>query len=442
MGLRRTSEARELVAAAVETIADPVEADFVRAKWATVLTLAGQFVEAGAVARPLLDASDVRVRIRAIVPAGHGLTLTGKCETVLGLTDELLRPALTLASDLPSGPFWVASVRVLALLTAGRLQELAQFLDLIDEAGTGGRFTESQALLHITRGRLAILQGRPISATDHLRAAVALTEDGSRSELQSWALCLLAEALALAGDVPGAEHAWQEGAPAAGSDVRPLHHADATRARAWLLAARGERGPARAWLEAVADQCQKDGLAVHELVARHDAVRLGSNGGTVERIVALASEMEGALAPAFAGHVRALSSQDGDGLDAAADRFEELGALLLAAEAAAQAGAAFGRAGLRARASQAEARSAALGARCEGAKTPVLLERPELAHLTSREHEVATLAASGLASREIAGRLLLSQRTVDNYLQRAYRKLGIRRREELAAALDGEAPPG
>jgi DNA-binding CsgD family transcriptional regulator len=45
--------------------------------------------------------------------------------------------------------------------------------------------------------------------------------------------------------------------------------------------------------------------------------------------------------------------------------------------------------------------------------------------LTDREWEVAALAAAGLASRDVAARLSLSVRTVDNLLGRVYRKLGI-----------------
>ena len=55
--------------------------------------------------------------------------------------------------------------------------------------------------------------------------------------------------------------------------------------------------------------------------------------------------------------------------------------------------------------------------------------------LTPREREIATLAATRLSSREIAERLTLSVRSVDNRLQSVYHKLGIGRRGELAAIL-------
>lgn len=53
--------------------------------------------------------------------------------------------------------------------------------------------------------------------------------------------------------------------------------------------------------------------------------------------------------------------------------------------------------------------------------------------LTRREREIATLAAHGLTSKEIAERLVLSVRTVDNHLHSAYTKIGLHGRSELAA---------
>ena len=55
-----------------------------------------------------------------------------------------------------------------------------------------------------------------------------------------------------------------------------------------------------------------------------------------------------------------------------------------------------------------------------------------LDQLTSREREVALLAAEGLSNREIGARLYLAEGTVRNYLSIAFEKLGVARRAELA----------
>jgi DNA-binding NarL/FixJ family response regulator len=72
------------------------------------------------------------------------------------------------------------------------------------------------------------------------------------------------------------------------------------------------------------------------------------------------------------------------------------------------------------------------------------LHRPDVVvALSDREREIAVLAADGVASKVIAERLYLSTRTVNNHLQRAYTKLGVTNRAELAAvfARDTAPPP-
>jgi DNA-binding NarL/FixJ family response regulator len=125
--------------------------------------------------------------------------------------------------------------------------------------------------------------------------------------------------------------------------------------------------------------------------------------------------------------------------------FEVMGAQLLAAEAAAEAAAAYRAEGRNAsmRASSASARRLLEG--CEGARTPALSGlAPD--PLTAREREVAMLAAKGLTSAEIAQCLVLSKRTVENHVQQAYAKLGVGSRAELRsvlthAAKDRGSPP-
>ncbi len=63
------------------------------------------------------------------------------------------------------------------------------------------------------------------------------------------------------------------------------------------------------------------------------------------------------------------------------------------------------------------------------------------AALTPREHEIASLAASGLTNKQIAQRLHLSPRTVSGHLYRIFPKLGVATRAGLRDALTAAAPP-
>jgi DNA-binding CsgD family transcriptional regulator len=58
-----------------------------------------------------------------------------------------------------------------------------------------------------------------------------------------------------------------------------------------------------------------------------------------------------------------------------------------------------------------------------------------VASLTARELDVATRAATGQPNSEIANGLGISVRTVETHLQRAYAKLGVKRRTDLAPVL-------
>ncbi|GAA0392132.1 LuxR family transcriptional regulator [Acrocarpospora corrugata] len=55
--------------------------------------------------------------------------------------------------------------------------------------------------------------------------------------------------------------------------------------------------------------------------------------------------------------------------------------------------------------------------------------------LTRRERQIAELAKTGMTSKEIATKLMLSSRTVDDHLAHAYRKLGVSSRAALAGVL-------
>ena len=111
-----------------------------------------------------------------------------------------------------------------------------------------------------------------------------------------------------------------------------------------------------------------------------------------------------------------------------------MGALLYAAEASAEAAVILRRAG-QARHAAAEQKAARLLARCEGAATPPVQVITGRVRLTPGELDTAVQAAAGRSNKQIASDMQLSVRTVESHLQRAYEKLGISGRRELAGAL-------
>jgi ATP/maltotriose-dependent transcriptional regulator MalT len=92
------------------------------------------------------------------------------------------------------------------------------------------------------------------------------------------------------------------------------------------------------------------------------------------------------------------------------------------------------RAGARPLAEHARAELVAAGAR---PRRPVFTG---VDALTASELRVARLAADGLTNREIAGRLFVTDRTVETHLRHVFQKLAISSRRELPAAFSSSEP--
>jgi DNA-binding CsgD family transcriptional regulator len=207
------------------------------------------------------------------------------------------------------------------------------------------------------------------------------------------------------------------------------------RGRAWTKVAAGEISAACACLRESAERAATHHWWMAEAKLRHDVIRLGEGGPDGARLAELATSIQGELVPAFAVHAEGVSQQSARTLDEAAQRFAALGANQLAAEAFTEATVAYQRDGMKRLAATAARRATELHGRGGMGRTPALAGRSSPAPLSKREREVAMLASSGLTSREIADRLYVSVRTVDNQLQRVYAKLGITSRDALADAL-------
>jgi DNA-binding CsgD family transcriptional regulator len=186
-------------------------------------------------------------------------------------------------------------------------------------------------------------------------------------------------------------------------------------------------------LAEAADWAAEVGQPPVEALLRHDLFRLGDRAQGA-RLTALSSTLESPWGAAAAAAAQARTGPDWEAVAAA---FEGCGALVEAMEAEAKAAALHRADGEPRRATACVRRLETLATHCPGVRTPALVAPADApTPLTDREREIAELAARQLSAADIAERLFLSRRTVENHLQRIYTKLGIGSRAELAEVLD------
>ncbi|NWF24739.1 AAA family ATPase [Streptomyces sp. PKU-EA00015] len=363
------------------------------------------------------------IRSAALACLGHAEEAVDWARRAIAAGSAAADPSSALASHEAA----LHSILVLALTEFGRLAEARavgeQACDGISEMSAK---PERRLLaFHLARG--SWLAGRPAQAR-RLYAELARASRPHAAVVLPIALAGLAAAAAMQGDLEAAEAALveYEGLP------RSVFLAEEKLGRAWVHVARGELTRARAVLTAAAREAFERGQTAFESILLTDLVRLGGARAAAARLEEIAAECSGHFHRARADLATAWAAQDPDGLIAASDALERIGADLLAAEAATTAATLLREAGEVRRANAAVVRAEALAARCEGAPTPALRAYKGVVPLTAREQEIALLASRGMPSKDIAAELTLSVRTVDNHLQRVYAKLGLTTRRQLA----------
>lgn len=284
------------------------------------------------------------------------------------------------------------------------------------------------------RGMAAQAQGRVRFASRSLREALTLSDGEGLFCLKTVWTMELAAVTAMAGDTAEARR-WLTQV-----DEYDSCHTDAFEpwialGRAWTYVGVGELSRAVESCRFAAELSGKRGHLAHEAIALYDAARLGAAGDVRARLADLARTVEGDTVAVMAAAAQGLARRDGDALGQATNAFDRLGRTLLAAETATAASQAHGLGGRHAAAALFRERADSLARRCEGARTP-LLDRWRLGSLLTRREQEVVLLASALTSPQIATRLGLSPRTVSNYLQHAYDKLGLTGRAELRLHLD------
>jgi DNA-binding CsgD family transcriptional regulator len=439
-GLERTAEAEEVLQQAA--LAEEGGGEAV-AMLAWILLFDGRLREAVAVASRVLDepAAPAQALVWAATAAAPALGSLGRLAEALAVADRGLEVAGAHPQELPWGETQLGLVRCQVLLGAGRLAEAKAAAEAGYQAAVADRSPERTGGWAGFRGLVAKAEGRIASAEALLREAVALLDEQDPYRFMRWCLAELASVAALGGDRAAAA-GWLERADARGGEANRFFDPWVELDRAWVAAGAGELTRAATLATRAAEVARASGQFTLEAVALHDVARLGAPAGVRERLDELAGLLEGRLAPVLATSAAALAARDGAALDRITAAFEDLGALLLAAEAAAAAARAHQAAGRDARANGSRERAAALAAACQNAHTPGLGPDALTSVLTPREREVAMLAADRTSSRQIAARLGLSVRTIDNYLSRTYTKLGVSSRAELAALLEPRPPRG
>ncbi len=218
------------------------------------------------------------------------------------------------------------------------------------------------------------------------------------------------------------------------TDTDPLDPAEAGErgiiSQGWNALRAGDSEKAVADLVASARSWLERGNRVRAAVTLQVLVELDRPGPAVALLREIADGVDNPMLLMLADHAAAAASSDADALLALSTRWEQMGELRFAAVAAATASRALRKQGSARAASAARLTVERIATEC-GLDTPALQFGDGITPLTPREEQIASLAANGLSSKDIAASLVLSTRTVDNHLQSIYGKLGIKGRQDL-----------
>jgi DNA-binding NarL/FixJ family response regulator len=211
-------------------------------------------------------------------------------------------------------------------------------------------------------------------------------------------------------------------------------------AHGWCLAAQGNLAGARTTLTGAVEQAAQNRDLAGEVAALHTIVRLIGEPESATALSHLAESAPEKFVQHLTAHAQALTSRDPSILMALSREFEIAGALLLAAECAGLAAVIYRGQSDRSSARASLQTSLRLSSSSESPTSREMRRVHEVMRLSDAENEVVRLAASGLGNHSIARQLGVSQRTIENHLQRAYSKLGIRSRKDLAGGLEALRP--
>jgi DNA-binding CsgD family transcriptional regulator len=320
-----------------------------------------------------------------------------------------------------------------ALLLAGHIADAAAPAETIRQRQIEFRAFQSFQVGSLAVGRAALGSGRLDAAISLLTQSIETVDDPTDSN--GWGYrCRIPLTTALAMRGLTAEAAARLGA------LEKLRHPswryldnEYAIAKAWLAAGQGAISEAIAVSLAAAETARSNGQFAPEVMCLQTATQFGERS-CGPRLRELAAIVEGPRAGVAARFAEALHDDNGAELAAVSAEFEDMGDLIAAVDAAAHAAIAYRHKDLRGSALGCSARAEALAEQC-GARTATLRKAAERLPLTDREREIVMLIGQGLSNRDIATRLTLSVRTVENHIYKAMAKTGTSNRDELAGLL-------
>jgi len=407
--------------------------------------LAAQIAGSQDALRRAEQTGDERSRLHSLGSLGYALAISGRSVEAVTALGRSLEIAKTLDDRGQVG--WHTGALCLALLIAGRVGEAAAIADRFVE---GAPTISSVARQH--RALLNLLLGRWEPALDDCRAAQAM-HPGEMPVHAAWTLAI-AGLIEVAQDrgPTARRHLAQSDRMYATKDFycfAPMHHWLSGYAQALEGDPRGGRERlvgARSRL-AEMDAAGIEMLMLPDLVeVLVDAADLTGAASAAERAATLAERMGTGISAANAAYCAAIvrsarsRAEAEKMLRAAVDDAERTGLRFLRARALARlADVVDGAARVQTLTDAARAFAELPARRLEQRVIADLRasgsqgrrSAQAVGDLTAREREVVALVRSGLANREIADRLHLSERTIETHLAHIYGKLGIGGRREL-----------
>ena len=355
----------------------------------------------------------------------------GQVDELATVAEHALRRATT-SFQASHMRFWFGAVYGRACRLTGRIDE---FIRTAKQLADSSRDIPGLAYANLAflLGNAELVRGAVAEAVRLVHEAVAgVQKHDVTTGLRPASYFALAEAYAKLGQAAEADRA----AIAANSAVPPgflFMHTALSLAGGWAMAAGGHLSEAVASAQQAALLARERGQPTHELSCIQAAAQWG-DASQAARARELAAALSLPLADAVALHAQALSAGDGERLLEASAKYRNIGDLVAAADAAAQASVAFDESQQHRRGLYAAALARELADECGGLCTPAL-RTPAGLKLSGRQRDVIELVVAGLSNRQIADQLVMSVRTVEGHVYRACQRVGAQSREELASII-------